>query len=88
MKRGSRPADTHGDGHACDVSKADCARQGRGQCLEEILDEVDVDNDQITILHRGKIEASDDAHSVMQARGFQSLGDLYESLTSAGTAIA
>ena len=49
-----------------------------------LIDEVDVDNDQITILHRGKIEASDDAHSVMQARGFQSLGDLYESLTSAG----
>jgi len=49
-----------------------------------LIDEVDLALDQVTILHRGKIQASGAAHAVMQEKGFQSLEDLYESLTSAG----
>ena len=49
-----------------------------------LIDEVDVECDQVTILHRGKIQASGAAHSVMQEKGFRSLGDFYESLTAQG----
>lgn len=52
-----------------------------------LIDEVDLEFDQVTILHRGKIQASGAAHSVMQEKGFQSLGELYESLTSAGVQV-
>ena len=51
-----------------------------------LIDEVDIEQDRITLLHRGKIRASGLAREVLETHGFDDLQSLYESLTRNGDA--